>query len=408
MTLTDGPRPPGRLDHRRRRLGLRHRLRRAGPGPLVGPQRQHPRPRHRGLLQHGRPGLQVHPARRRGEVRRRRQGDGQEGPGRDRPLLRQRLRGPDQPRRQRRPVDQGAPRGRGVGRPLARHRLRHVHRARHRHVDVDEPPEGRREVRLLAALPVPAERGGGRHAVQAGLREADDPDQRVRGQRDAVRDPPADRSRSVPQTSPRWPRPTRTSAGATTSSWPASSAACRTSCTPTPRPRRTRTPPRSSRPWPRQPRRATGRETSRDRRPAHPLPRAGPALAARLLVVPLHRRARDGAPPGGRRRGGARAPLAVRGGDRQRGDPADPGARGRDQPVRRGARLLPGDRLDPLGQRPLRRPHRDLQARARRSRSSRASTPRRPAAGSATRARSRRPGPTPWSSTCTTSWRTRG
>src|ERR1019366_487156 len=49
--------PPGRLDHRRRRLGLRHRLRRRGPGPVVRPQRQHPRPRHRGLLEHRRADL---------------------------------------------------------------------------------------------------------------------------------------------------------------------------------------------------------------------------------------------------------------------------------------------------------------------------------------------------------------
>ncbi len=207
MTLTDRPRPPGRVDHRRRRLGVRHRLRRAGPGPLVGPQRQHPRARHRGLLQHRRPGLQGHPARCRREVRRRRQGDGQEGPRRDRPLLRQRLRRPDQPRRQRRPVDQGAARGRGLGRPVARHRVCHLHRARHRHVDLDEPPEGRREERLLAALPVPAERGRGRHAVQAGLGQAEPPDRRLRGRRDPVRDPPADRPR--PRRHPRRAGPGR-------------------------------------------------------------------------------------------------------------------------------------------------------------------------------------------------------
>ena len=69
------PRPQGRLDHRRRRLGLRHRLRRPRPGPRLRSQRQHPRPRHRGLLEHRRPGLQGHAARRGRQVRGGRQGD---------------------------------------------------------------------------------------------------------------------------------------------------------------------------------------------------------------------------------------------------------------------------------------------------------------------------------------------
>ncbi|HEX9874823.1 MAG TPA: 2-oxoacid:acceptor oxidoreductase family protein, partial [Deferrimonas sp.] len=62
-----------RLDSRRRRLGLRHRLRRSRPRPGLRRERQRPRPRHRGLLQHRRPGLQGDPSRRRGPVRRRRQ-----------------------------------------------------------------------------------------------------------------------------------------------------------------------------------------------------------------------------------------------------------------------------------------------------------------------------------------------
>ena len=68
----------------------------------LGPQRQHPGARHRGLLEHRRPGLEGDAARRRGEVRRRRQGDRQEGPRRDRPRLRQRLRRPGRDGRQRR------------------------------------------------------------------------------------------------------------------------------------------------------------------------------------------------------------------------------------------------------------------------------------------------------------------
>ena len=72
-----------RLDSRRRRLGLRHRLRRPRPRHGLRPQRQYPGPRYRGLLQHRRTVLEVHASRRRGEVRRRRQAVGQEGPGHD-------------------------------------------------------------------------------------------------------------------------------------------------------------------------------------------------------------------------------------------------------------------------------------------------------------------------------------
>ena len=92
------------------------------------------------------------------------------------------------------------------------------------HVDV--APEGRRQERLLAALPVPAQRGGGRTAVQARLRQAVHPDPGVRGDRDAVRDPRADRSGAGRTSLPSWPRPTPTSAGATTSSWPGCTGAC--------------------------------------------------------------------------------------------------------------------------------------------------------------------------------------
>ena len=68
------PDPPERVELRRRRLGLRHRLRRPGPRPRLGPRRQHPGAGHRGLLEHRRPGVEVDSARRRGQVRRRRQG----------------------------------------------------------------------------------------------------------------------------------------------------------------------------------------------------------------------------------------------------------------------------------------------------------------------------------------------
>ena len=96
-------------------------------------------------------------------------GTGQEGPRRDRPLLRQRLRRPGLDGRQRPPDDQGAARGRRLAGAVAGHRLQHLHRPRHRHEQVDDPPEGRRQERLLAALPLPAERDRGRQAVQARL-----------------------------------------------------------------------------------------------------------------------------------------------------------------------------------------------------------------------------------------------
>ena len=128
------PGAPGRLDRRRRRLGLRHRLRRPRPRAVRGPQRQRPRARHRGVLQHRRPGLQGHAPRSGGQVRRRRQGHRQEGPRRHRPGLRQRLRGPDRHGRQRPAGHQGAARGRRLAGPVAGHRLQHLHRPRHRHV----------------------------------------------------------------------------------------------------------------------------------------------------------------------------------------------------------------------------------------------------------------------------------
>ena len=77
-------RPQERLDRRRRRLGLRHRLRRPRPRARLGPRRQRAGARHRGLLEHRRPGLEGDAARRGREVRRRRQGDGEEGPRHDR------------------------------------------------------------------------------------------------------------------------------------------------------------------------------------------------------------------------------------------------------------------------------------------------------------------------------------
>ena len=152
------PRPPGRLDHRRRRLGLRHRVRWRGPGPVVRSQRQHPGPRHGGLLQHRWPVVEGDAAWRRGQVRGRRQGHRQEGPRRDRAFVRQRLRRAGLDGRERPADDQGAARGGRLAGTVAGHRVQHLHRPRHRHVEVDEPPEGRGQERLLAAVSLPSRR----------------------------------------------------------------------------------------------------------------------------------------------------------------------------------------------------------------------------------------------------------
>ena len=82
-----------RLDLRRRRLGLRHRLRRPRPRAGLRRGREHLRVRHRGLLQHRRPGFQGFQHRSGGAVRRRRQGHQEEEPRRDRHELWLRVRG---------------------------------------------------------------------------------------------------------------------------------------------------------------------------------------------------------------------------------------------------------------------------------------------------------------------------
>ena len=98
--------------------------------------------------------------------------------------------------------------------------LQHLHRPGHRHVQVDESHERRGALRLLAPVPLPAHRERERPAVRAGLGQADifrcRPLRQVR---------PALRSwvgptRRVRSTCWPWRRPTSTSAGATTSSWP--------------------------------------------------------------------------------------------------------------------------------------------------------------------------------------------
>ena len=157
-------------------------------------------------------------------------GTRQEGPRRDRARLRQRLRGAGLDGRQRLADDQGAARGRRLAGSVAGHRLQHLHRPRDRHGDVDEPPEGRRQERLLAAVPLPPVARSRAATVQARLGAADRSRSRdFVGDRDPLR-----RSSSAPTPDGRRARraarrPTPTSAGATTSSSPASSAPSRTS-----------------------------------------------------------------------------------------------------------------------------------------------------------------------------------
>ena len=221
-------------------------------------------------------------------------------------------------------TDQGAARGRGLAGAVAGHRLQHLHRPRHRHVQVDEPPEGRRQERLLAALPLPAQRGRGRPAVQARLGASRRSRSGLRRRRDPLRDPRSAPTPSGPPSSPSWRRPTPTSAGATTSSSPASTAACphvhragpRWTTAAATRGRRRRS-------------RRRRRETWRDRRPAHPLPRARPALAARRLVVAAHRRPRH-APRSSRRP--ARRPSSCRRCSRRRSSTRRSSSTGRSRP----------------------------------------------------------------------------
>ena len=163
----------GRLDHRRRRLGLRHRLRRPRPRARRHTQREHPRPGHGGLLQHGRAGVQGDAARSGGQVRRRRQGDPEEGPRRAGDGLRHRLRRADRPGRQRRPGGQGAHRGRRLAGTVPRDRVQHLHCSRHGHVEVDGAHEGCSPQWILAPVPLPAHADQGRPAVQARLARAD-------------------------------------------------------------------------------------------------------------------------------------------------------------------------------------------------------------------------------------------
>ena len=188
-TLHQAPRAQERLDRRRRRVGVRHRLRWPGPRAGLGPERQHPRPRHRGLLEHRRPGLQGHPARRRGEVRGGREGQREEGSRPDGGRVRERLRGADCDGRVVAADDGCVPRSRGARRAVDHHRLQSLHRAWHQHALRHAAAETRGRERTLAALPLQTGGGGARAAgVRHRFAGPVDPVARLRLQRDSLQD----------------------------------------------------------------------------------------------------------------------------------------------------------------------------------------------------------------------------
>ena len=148
---------PGRqvgLVHRRRRLGLRYRLRRPGPRAGHGQERQRAGAGYRSLFQHRRPGLKSDVALCGGPVRFGRQAYRQEGPGADVHELRLRVRGLGGLGRQHEPGGQGIAGGRSLPRPIHRHRLFPLHHARHRHGLIQRRDQEGRAGWLLAALPL--------------------------------------------------------------------------------------------------------------------------------------------------------------------------------------------------------------------------------------------------------------
>ncbi len=150
-----------RLDHRRRRLGLRHRLRRARPRARLRPQRQHAGARHRGVFQHRRAGIEIHAARGRGQIRLARQSRRQEGPRPDGDVVRLRVRGARGVRRQRPAHIESLPRGGSLRRPVADHRLQPLHQPGARHAQGARSAAAGGAIRLLAAPALQPGAGGG-------------------------------------------------------------------------------------------------------------------------------------------------------------------------------------------------------------------------------------------------------
>ena len=217
------PRPQGRLDHRRRRLGVRHRVRRPRPRPRLRPQRQHPRPRHRGLLEHRWPGLQGDAARRRREVRGRRQARRRRrtsarspGPTANVYVAQVSMGGNDAP------DGEGAARGRRLARdrrsssPTAPASPTASTWSKSMTHQKDAVKSGYWP--LYRFQPSEVEHG---QPFKLDSGDAVDPDRRVRRGRDALRRPPANRPGAGRRSSASWPSRTSTSVGTTTSSWPA-------------------------------------------------------------------------------------------------------------------------------------------------------------------------------------------
>ncbi len=220
------PRPQGRLDHRRRRLGLRHRLRRPRPGPA--------RPVATSTSSSSTPRSTRTPA-----ARPRRRPRAAPWPSSRRPArapakkdlgaiaraygnvyVAQISMGANDLQTTKALLEADAWPGPSLVIAYSTCIAHGIDMSQ-----VDDPPEGRGQERLLAAVPLPAQRDRGRPAVQARLAA-----RRRSRSRDFVAtetrfaDPRSGRIPSGPPSSRRWPRPTSTSAGATTSSWPASSA----------------------------------------------------------------------------------------------------------------------------------------------------------------------------------------
>ena len=214
------PGPAQRVDRRRRRLGLRHRLRRARPRAGQRAQRERAGARHRGLLQHRRPDVQGDAARRRRQVRRRRQDRAEEGPRPAGDRLRQRLRRAGRDGRRSAADAERLPRGGGLRRAVAGDRLQPLHRARHRDAQRARPAVPRRRQRVLAADPLrPDGARGRRQPVPARLAAAAHPAGRLHRPRAAL--PHARRTPTRPRPSgcTAWPSRRSPSAGTSTRRW---------------------------------------------------------------------------------------------------------------------------------------------------------------------------------------------
>ena len=190
------PDPAQHLDRGRRRLGLRHRLRRARSRPRQLARRQRAGARHRGLLQHRRSGFQGDAAGRGREVRGRRQAGGAQGSGAAGDRVRQRLRRAGGDGREPAAHAARVSRGGGLSGARADPRLQPLHRPRLRPATRHEAtgPGGRQ--RSLAAVPLQSGHAHrGRAPLPAGLAAADDPAQGLRLQGAALPHARADRSR---------------------------------------------------------------------------------------------------------------------------------------------------------------------------------------------------------------------